>query len=128
MDELKQVPFSVLLVTGGCGFIASNFINYVLERVPSGSVKFVNYDILTPAGNKANVVSSHVAPEQYVLICGDVRNRALLDRVLRLYDVDTVVHFAAQTYVEEAYKDPQECIRCNVEGTVTFWRHVMPNT
>ena len=120
MDELKQVPFSVLLVTGGCGFIASNFINYVLERVPSGSVKFVNYDSLTPAGNKANVVSSHVAPEQYVLICGDVCNRALLDRVLRLYDVDTVVHFAAQTHVEEAYKDPQECIRCNVQGTVTL--------
>ena len=118
MDE--QVPFSVLLVTGGCGFIPSNFIDYVLERLPMGSVKVVNYDCLTPAGNKKNVVSSNVAPEQYVLICGDVRNRALLDRVLRLYDVDAVVHFAAQTYVEESYKDPQKFVTCNVEGTVTL--------
>ena len=85
-----------------------------------GSVKVVNYDCLTPAGNKANVASSYVAPEQYVLICGDVRNRALLDRVLQLYDVDAVVHFAAQTHVEGSYKDPQTFVRSNVVGTVTL--------
>ena len=118
MDE--QVSFSVLLVTGGCGFIPSNFIDYVLERLPMGSVKVVNYDCLTPAGNKANVASSYVAPEQYVLICGDVRNRALLDRVLQLYNVDAVVHFAAQTHVGGSYKDPQMFVRSNVVGTVTL--------
>ena len=120
MDEHKQVPFSVLLVTGGCGFIPSNFIDFVLKKLPRGSVKVVNYDCLTPTGNKANVISSRVAPEQYVLICGDVRNRALLDRVLELYNVDAVVHFAAVSHVDDAYKDPLGCVRCNVEGTMTL--------
>lgn len=102
MAELKQVPFSVLLVTGGCGFIASNFINHILEL--PGSVKVVNYDCLTPAGSKANVVLSRDAREQYVLICGNVRNRALLDRVLRDCNVDAVVHFAAETHVDDPTK------------------------
>lgn len=115
MDEL---PFSVLLVTGGCGFIPSNFIDYVLDH--SSNVLVVNIDCLTTAGNKANVVSSRVAPERYVLICGDICNRALLDRVIRRYNVDAVVHFAAQTHVSESYRDPQEFVRCNVEGTVTL--------
>ena len=119
MAELEQVPFSVLLVTGGCGFIPSNFINHILEQLP-GSVKVVNYDCLTPAGNKANVVSSRDAREQYVLICGNVRNRTPLDRVLRNYNVDAVVHFAAETHVDDSYKKPHEFVRSNVEGTVNL--------
>ena len=115
---MEELPFSVLLVTGGCGFIPSNFIDYVLDR--SSSALVINYDCLTlHAGNKFNVDSSGVA-EQYVLICGDICNRALLDRVIRRYNVDAVVHFAAQTHVGESYRDPQESVRCNVEGTVAL--------
>ena len=120
MGERKQLPFSVLLVTGGCGFIPSNFIDYILEELHSNYVKVVNYDCLTPAADKANVVSSRFAPEQYVLVCGDICNRTLLDRVLRDHNVDAVVHFAAQTHVDDSYKNPLECVRCNVEGTVTL--------
>ena len=110
-------PFSVILVTGGCGFIPSNFINNLLD---SSNAKVVNYDRLTPAGNKANVISSLAAPKQYVFIGGDICNRALLDRVLRRYDVDAVVHFAAQTHVCDSYKNPEEFVKCNTEGTVTL--------
>ena len=120
MGERKQLPFSVFLVTGGCGFIPSNFIDYILEELHSSYVKVVNYDCLTPAADKLNVVSSRFAPEQYVLICGDICNRTLLDRVLRDYNVDAVVHFAAQTHVDNSYKNPLECVRCNIEGTVTL--------
>ena len=120
MEKLKQVPFSVLLVTGGCGFIPTNFIDYVLDRPLSSSVKIVNYGHLTPTSKDVNVDSSQIALEQHVFICGDVCNRTMLDRVLRLYNVDAVVHFAAKTHVGDSYKDPQEFVRCNVEGTVTL--------
>ena len=55
-----------------------------------------------------------------MLVCGNVRNRALLDRVLRDYNVDVVVHFAAESHVDDSYKKPHEFVRCNVEGTVTL--------
>ena len=116
----EQIPFSVILVTGGCGFIPSNYINHLLECLHSSSGKIVNFDRLTDVSDKANVDSSRAASEQYVLICGDVCNRALLDRVLRQHNVDAVVHFAAQTHVDDSYKDPREFIRSNVEGTVTL--------
>ena len=116
----EQIPFSVILVTGGCGFIPSNYINHLLQHLQSSSGKIVNFDRLTDVSDKANVDSSRAPSEQYVLICGDVCNRALLDRVLREHNVDAVVHFAAQTHVDDSYKDPHEFIRSNVEGTVTL--------
>ena len=115
----ERVPFSVLLVTGGCGFISSNFINYTLEHLP-GESKVINYDCLSSASNKTNVDSSGVSPGQYVLICGDICNGTLLQRVLRHYNVDAVVHFAAQTNVCDSYRDPLEFVRTNVQGTVTL--------
>ena len=62
LEMSEQAPFSVILVTGGCGFVPSNFINNLLH---SSNTKVVNYDRLTPAGNKANVISSLAAPKQY---------------------------------------------------------------
>ena len=110
MDKLDRVPFSVLLVTGGCEFIPSNFIDYVLEQLPSSKV--VNFDRSISAGNN---VSSRVASE-----CGDTGNYQQLDRVLRRYNVDAVVHFVAETRIYESYKDPQEFVKSNIEGTVTL--------
>ena len=116
----EEVPFSALLVTGGCGFIPSNFINYVLGRLDSSSAKVINYDCLTSGSDKSNVDSSCVAPGQYILVCGDTCNGALLEQVLRRYNIDAVVHFAAQTHVGDSYKDPLEFVRSNVQGTVTI--------
>ena len=118
MDE--QIPFSVILVTGGCGFIPSNYVNHLLERLHSSSAKVVNFDRLTAVSDKGNVDTSRAASEQYVLICGDVCNRALLDRVLREHKVDAVVHFAAETHVDDSYKNPYDFIRSNIDGTVTL--------
>ena len=118
MDE--QTPFSALLVTGGCGFIPSNFINYVLGRLHANSTKVINYDCLTSAGNKGNVDSSCVTPGKYVLVCGDICNSALFEQVLRRYNIDAVVHFAAETHVGNSYEDPLTFVRSNVQGTVTI--------
>ena len=118
MDE--QVPFSALLVTGGCGFIPSNFINYVLGQLQSSSTKVINYDCLTPAGNKGNVDSSCAARGQYILVCGDICNGTLFEQVLHRYSVDAVVHFAAETHVDDSYQDPLRFVRSNIQGTVTI--------
>ena len=110
MDKLDRVPFSVLLVTGGCEFIQSNFIDYVLEQLPSSKV--VNFDRSISADNN---VSSRVASER-----GDTGNYQQVDRVLQHYNVDAVVHFVAETRIYESYKDPQEIVRSNIQGTVTL--------
>ena len=117
---MDEQTLSALLVTGGCGFIPSNFINYVLGRLHTNSTKVINYDCLTSAGNKGNVDSSCVTPGQYVLVCGDICNSALFEQVLRRYNIDAVVHFAAETHVGNSYEDPLSFVRSNVQGTVTI--------
>ncbi len=109
-----------LLVTGGCGFIAANFINYVLKK--STLTKVVNYDRVDLASSDKANVDRHLIlePNQYELIVGDVRNRVQLDRTLRRCNVDTVVHFAALTHVCESYKHPLEFVANNVEATVAL--------
>ena len=114
---MDGVDISALLVTGGCGFVASNFINYVLSRLHA---KVINYDFLISASNQGNVDSSCVIPGQYDSVCGDICNRALFEQVLCRYNVDAVVHFAAETNVSNSYKNPLTFVRSNVQGTVTI--------
>lgn len=113
--------FSNLLVTGGCGFIPSNFINYILEQVQPNSVgRVINYDLLMLDSNKTNVKSSHLTSQRYVLVVGDISNRELLDQTLHRYNIEAIVHFAALTHVCHSFKEPLEFVRTNVEGTVTL--------
>ena len=105
-------------MTGGCGFIASNFVNYFLKE--NSSSRIINYDILTSASDKRNIDSSLVTPHNYLLVEGDIRNSKLLQRVLSRYGVDTVVHFAAETHVQDSFETPLDFVKVNVEGTVTL--------
>ena len=82
--------------------------------------RIINYDILTSASDKTNIDSSLVTPHNYLLVEGDVRNSKLLQRVLCRYDVDTVVHFAAETHVQNSFETPLDFVKVNVEGTVTL--------
>ena len=111
-----------LLVTGGCGFIPSNFINYILEEQSSYIVKVINYDLLLHTSSKSHVspppASSRSTP--YIFVAGDIRNKKLLEQTLRQYNVDTVVHFAALTHVCDSYVEPLEYVKTNVEGTVSL--------
>ncbi len=101
-----------LLVTGGAGFIGSNFILYWLDKYPDD--KIFNLDALTYAGNVDNLKEVESNPN-YVFIEGDIRNEKLVDKIMD--DVDWVVHFAAETHVDRSIDYPQLFLETNVLGT-----------
>jgi dTDP-glucose 4,6-dehydratase len=100
-----------LLVTGGCGFIGSNFVRTVLAAHPDDSV--VNLDKLTYAGNRANLADVEDDP-RYAFVHGDIADPKLVRDVLR--GVDAVVNFAAPSHVDRSIFDPDEFLRTNVLG------------
>lgn len=101
-----------LLVTGGAGFIGSNFIRYWLKNHPED--KIVNLDLLTYAGNPDNLRDIEADP-RYLFVKGDITDAALVESLLA--DIDVIVHFAAESHVDRSIKDSSDFIRTNVEGT-----------
>jgi dTDP-glucose 4,6-dehydratase len=104
-----------MLVTGGCGFIGSNFIHYMLEQEPE--VAIVNFDALTYAGNLANLADCAGHP-RYRFVRGDVADRAAVESAVR--GVDSVVHFAAESHVDRSIHDSSPFVRTNIVGTQTL--------
>jgi dTDP-glucose 4,6-dehydratase len=105
-----------VLVTGGAGFIGSNFIRYILHSHPEDTV--VNLDKLTYAGNLANV-SDVEGFTNYKFVRGDVCDAELVN-TLFVPHVDAVVHFAAESHVDRSIADAREFVRTNVQGTLTL--------
>ncbi len=105
-----------LLVTGGAGFIGANYVRLLLER---GGDRVVNLDLLTYAGNLENLAGCEDRTE-YRFVRGDVRDRALLDRLLAEERIEAVVHFAAESHVDRSIDDPREFLDCNILGTQTL--------
>ncbi len=101
-----------IFVTGGAGFIGSNFIRYVLET--SKDVSIVNYDKLTYAGNLANLESVADNPN-YEFVKGDICDAAAVEEVMR--GCDAVIHFAAESHVDRSIYEPAPVIQTNVTGT-----------
>jgi len=101
-----------LLVTGGCGFIGSNFVRLVLEERPDWDV--VNYDLLTYAGNAENL-ADHADNPRYKLVRGDVAEPEQVRAALK--GVDAVAHFAAESHVDRRIQDATPFVRANVVGT-----------
>jgi dTDP-glucose 4,6-dehydratase len=106
-----------LLVTGGAGFIGSNFIRYILDRDPEARV--INLDLLTYSGNLENLKQLS-DPDRYTFIQGDICDGALVERLLREYEVNIIVHFAAETHVDRSILEPDPFITTNVLGTTTL--------
>ena len=104
-----------LLVTGGSGFIGTNFVRDQLARHPERSV--VNLDALTYAGNPANLADLASDP-RYVFVRGDIRDAALVGELMG--EVDAVVHFAAESHVDRSITDPGAFVSTNVQGTFTL--------
>jgi dTDP-glucose 4,6-dehydratase len=104
-----------ILVTGGAGFIGSNFVRYWLERHPGDHV--VVLDLLTYAGNRSSL--DDVA-DQIVFVEGDIGDRELAERLLRDEELDTIVNFAAESHNSLAVVDPGRFFRTNVLGTQTL--------
>ena len=105
---------SSLLVTGGCGFIGSNFIRGLLED--DADVRIVNLDKLTYAGNPENLASVSGSP-RYEFRQGDISDRAVVDGLLEEFAVDGIVNFAAESHVDRSILDSTPFIQTNICGT-----------
>lgn len=106
-----------LLVTGGAGFIGSNFIIYMLKKYPQ--YKIVNLDLLTYAGNLKNLSDIENSPN-YKFVKGDICNRELVDSLFDKYKFQGVIHFAAESHVDNSIEDPSVFVKTNVLGTFTL--------
>lgn len=130
MRKLKNI-----LITGGAGFIGSNFIRCLFGMSASGKSEFnfaqfdgivVNLDALTYAGNLENLADVEKAfgrdsaNRRYFFECGDICDRKNVERIFREYDIDTVVHFAAESHVDRSVLEPEAFVRTNVLGTYTL--------
>ena len=152
--------FNNVLVTGGAGFIGSNFVRYLLSR-PDFRGRVVNLDLLTYAGNRENLIDVEaqygekkalkaqaegtrtqemsqknatdiwanrvphtpgIFPNNssYLFVQGDIRDRSLVQRVFEEYQIDAVVHFAAESHVDRSILGPEDFITTNVLGTFTL--------
>ncbi len=106
-----------ILVTGGAGFIGANFVPYFVNKYPD--YKIINLDKLTYAGDIRNLKEVDGNP-RYELIHGDICNRELVEFIFQKYDVRGVVHFAAESHVDNSISGPEVFIKTNVNGTFTL--------
>ncbi|HSD38476.1 MAG TPA: dTDP-glucose 4,6-dehydratase [Rhodocyclaceae bacterium] len=105
-----------ILVTGGAGFIGSNF---VLDWLRSSDEPVVNLDKLTYAGNLANLKSLQ-SDARHIFVQGDICDRALIDSLLTTHKPRAIVHFAAESHVDRSIHGPGEFMRTNIDGTFTL--------
>ncbi len=106
-----------LLVTGGAGFIGSNFVPYFLTKYPEYNL--INLDKLTYAGNLSNLAEI-TANDRYKFIQGDICDRKLIEKIFEDDEINGVIHFAAESHVDNSISGPGEFIRTNVNGTFTL--------
>ena len=109
--------FKNLLVTGGAGFIGSNFIRHVFEKTDFAG-RVVNYDALTYAGNAeslADVAAKY--GDRYVFLRADIRDASAVREAMERFDVDAVVHFAAESHVDRSIVAPDDFVQTNIVGT-----------
>ncbi|WP_263833668.1 dTDP-glucose 4,6-dehydratase [Sulfurospirillum oryzae] len=106
-----------ILVTGCAGFIGSNFVPYFLEQYPD--YHLVNLDLLTYAGNLENLCEVE-NNERYTFVQGDICDRTLVESIFEDYNIRGVIHFAAESHVDNSIKNPGVFIETNVNGTFTL--------
>ena len=103
-----------VLVTGGAGFIGSNFVKRMLKK--HRDIKIVNLDALTYAGNLENLTGVDQHPG-YTFIKGDIRDRELVEEIFWDHEIDTVVNFAAESHVDRSIEEPEVFLTTNIIGT-----------
>jgi len=105
-----------ILVTGGAGCIGSNFIRFLLKTKPDA--KIINLDALTYAGSQENI--KELPSDNHTFFQGNICDKDLLHATLRKYQIDTIVHFAAETHVDRSIYGPGQFVETNIVGTFTL--------
>ena len=105
---------NAIFITGGCGFIGSNFIQYILTNTEYRTV--INLDKLTYAGNPNNLVDIQ-KDDRYIFIQGDICDHNCVRNIFKEYNPNVVVHFAAESHVDRSIDNPQQFIQTNIIGT-----------
>ena len=106
-----------ILITGGAGFIGSNFIPYFLKKYKNYTI--INLDLLTYAGNLENLKEVENS-SRYKFIKGNICNRELVEFIFKKYNINGVIHFAAESHVDNSIKTPEIFIETNIKGTFTL--------
>lgn len=106
-----------ILVTGGAGFIGSNFVHYMLEHHPD--YKIINLDLLTYAGNIHNLDDVMENPN-HVFVQGNINNRELVRNLVKTYDINQFVNFAAESHVDRSILNPEIFVETNIQGTLAL--------
>jgi dTDP-glucose 4,6-dehydratase len=106
-----------LLVTGGAGFIGSNFVRYMVNKYPEYTI--VNLDLLTYAGNLENLKDIEKAPN-YKFVRGDIADRDFVDGLFKEENFDYVLNFAAESHVDRSITDPGIFVQTNIQGTLAL--------
>ena len=107
-----------LLVTGGCGFIGSNFINYYFKQNLDATI--VNLDAMYYCASELNIDEEVRNSSRYHLVKGNLCSYDLVSNILNIYKIDTVIHFAAQSHVQNSFEDAIQYTHDNVQGTHTL--------
>ena len=107
-----------LLVTGGCGFIGSNFINYYFYKNPN--VEIINIDAMYYCASETNISQEIRDSTRYKLVKGNLCSIDLLRLILETYEIDTIIHFAAQSHVQNSFDDSIQYTNDNILGTHTL--------
>ena len=108
----------ILLVTGGCGFIASHFINYFFDTYPD--VKIINLDAMYYCANHENLFERVRKSDRYTFVKGRVQNFELVSHILSTHNITHVIHFAAQSHVQNSFTDALQYTNDNIVGTHTL--------
>ena len=115
-----------VLITDGVGFIGSNFIRTLLKKDSSFTGRIINLDVLTYAGNAASLsdiesdFGGSAADARYIFIHGNICDKELVAGIFEKYDIDSVVHFAAESPVDRSILGPEVFLQTNILGTFTL--------
>ena len=112
--QRRQTLLKRILITGGCGFIGSNFVRHILQKHPDYCI--INLDKLTYAGNPGNLKDVEKNP-LYRFVKGDIGDAALVRQIFAEEQIDTIVHFAAESHVDRSITGPAEFVNTNILGT-----------
>lgn len=113
--KYRTTSYTNILVTGGCGFIGSHFINYIFDKY--SDINIINYDAMYYCASEKNVKDDVINSNRYTLIKGNLNNTELISLVLEKYEIECVVHFAAQSHVQNSFYESLSYTYDNVMGT-----------